>query len=140
MCDFDTLLAWMHEGELERFAECLAEAPETWTTACDEEGWTLLHHAAECGDICFMELLLSRGADPNLKSGSGYYPFYVTIETGTYSRAIAELFIAKGARVGSELHEAILLQDTKRCEELISKGFDLECTDTIDSLWSISFQ
>ena len=37
----------------------------------NEEGYTLLHFAAEAGDMTVVKALLARGANPNIKSKSG---------------------------------------------------------------------
>lgn len=129
MTDFHTLLEVMNAGELPLFKELIEKESAKWIHFSDDEGWNLLHHAAEYGDISFIRFLLDAGVNPNQKSHSGYYPFYITIETGTYTREIAELFISRNAYVGSDLHKAILIQDTEKCKSLISAGFDLECTD-----------
>ncbi|MGL5787692.1 MAG: ankyrin repeat domain-containing protein [Bacteroidales bacterium] len=129
MTDFHTLLELMYAGEYQLFKESFEKDPARWIDLCDEEGWNLLHHAAEYGDIEIIRFLLDAGVNPNHKSHSGYYPFYITIETGTYTPEIAELFISRQAYVGSDLHKAILTQDTEKCKSLISASFDLECTD-----------
>lgn len=126
---YKTLLELLHEGRFEEFTYAFSEAHGSFINETDEEGWTLLHHAAESGDISFMQFLISEGADINARSCSGYYPFYITIETGTYTPEIAELFISHGARVGGALHQSVLMQDIALCEHFISTGFDLELTD-----------
>lgn len=126
---YNALLELLREMRYEEFTSAFRQAAEPPLNETDSEGWTLLHHAAELGDIRFMKFLIQAGADINARSSSGYYPFYITIETGTYTPEIAELFISHGARVGSALHQAVLLQDVALCQHFISTGIDPELTD-----------
>lgn len=127
--NYKILLDFLYETRYEEFVAGFHEAPDTMVSETDEEGWTLLHHAAELGDIGFIGFLIEQGADVNAQSLSGYYPFYITIETGTYTPEIAELFISNGARVGSPLHQAVLIQDLSLCEHFISTDANKELTD-----------
>ncbi len=45
------------------------------------EGWTLLHYAAESGNLAMVKLLLERGADPTLKTKWGSTPYDVAGQT-----------------------------------------------------------
>lgn len=49
------------------------------------EGWTLLHYAAESGNLEMVKLLLQRGADPTLKTKYGSLPYEVA--SGTMIKA-----------------------------------------------------
>lgn len=50
-----------------------------------EEGYTLLHNAADAGNLEMVQALLARGADPNLKTAAGLKPYDVA--TGTMVKA-----------------------------------------------------
>lgn len=126
---YKSLLELLRETRYEEFTTAFCEFPGSIVSETDEEGWSLLHHAAELGDINFIRFLIEQGADVNAKSLSGYYPFYITIETGTYTPEIAELFISNNARVGSPLHQAVLLQDISLCQHFISTDANKELTD-----------
>lgn len=45
------------------------------------EGWTLLHYAAEAGNLEMVKALLERGADPTLKTKYGSLPYDVASAT-----------------------------------------------------------
>ncbi|WP_299645458.1 ankyrin repeat domain-containing protein [Sphingomonas bacterium] len=47
----------------------------------NDEGWTLLHFAAEQGNLEMVKLLLARGADPTLKTTRGSTPYQVASAT-----------------------------------------------------------
>lgn len=48
----------------------------------NEEGYTLLHFAAEAGDLELVKAMLARGADPNAKNNSvGYTPYQMAYST-----------------------------------------------------------
>lgn len=46
-----------------------------------EEGYTLLHYAADAGNLEMVKALLARGANPNLKSNIGSTPYDMAIGT-----------------------------------------------------------
>jgi hypothetical protein len=45
------------------------------------EGYTLLHYAAEAGDLATVKALLERGADPRIESNSGFSVYEMAIGT-----------------------------------------------------------
>lgn len=51
-----------------------------------EEGYTLLHSAADAGNLEMVNALLARGANPNLKTAAGLKPYDVA--TGTMVKAV----------------------------------------------------
>lgn len=50
-----------------------------------EEGYTLLHYAAEMGDAALIRALLERGADPRIESNSGFSVYEMAV--GTMAKA-----------------------------------------------------
>ncbi|MGX7951650.1 ankyrin repeat domain-containing protein [Tsuneonella sp. HG249] len=58
------------------------------------EGWTMLHYAAEAGNLEMVKALLERGADPTLKTKYGSLPYEVAGST-MVKAAIASAVEAK---------------------------------------------
>lgn len=63
-----------------------------------EEGYTLLHYAAEMGDAALIRALLARGADPRIESNSGFSVYEMAVGT----MAKAEIRKAVAALNGGE--------------------------------------
>ena len=59
----------------------------------NDEGWTLLHYAAEANNLEMVSALLQRGADPNAKTKWGSTPYEVA------SASMVKAAIAKAAQV-----------------------------------------
>jgi len=95
----------------------------------DEEGWASIHFAVENGDVELCRLLIEYGVDVNIRTLSGYTPFHIMIETGTYSLELATLLINSGAHVGHDIHKALYLQDIKLVEQIISSGVSIDTPD-----------
>lgn len=60
------------------------------------EGWTLLHYAAEAGNLAMVKALLARGADPTARIHSGSSVYQVALGTMVQ----AEIAAAVEARTG----------------------------------------
>lgn len=98
-------------------------------TEKDENGWILLHHAAEQGSVDAMRYLIERGSDVNARTNTGYTPLYIAIETGVFSTDIAELLITHGADVGSLLHKAVLLNKINLVNDALPGCTDINLKD-----------
>ncbi len=64
-----------------------------------DEGYSLLHYAADAGNLEMVRALLARGADPSLKSRSGSTPYQMAI--GTMVQAEIRKAMAQASTVGS---------------------------------------
>ncbi|XP_075104124.1 uncharacterized protein LOC107778106 isoform X1 [Nicotiana tabacum] len=66
----------------------------------DEEGWVPLHSATSSGNVEIVEILLSRGADVNLKNDGGRTALHYAASKGRVK--IAELLISHGAKINAK--------------------------------------
>ena len=89
-----------------------------------------LHQAVVEGDIDQVNLLISKGADVNMKNRMGWSPLHTAIQNRR--QAIVEPLIAKGANVNAKdnrgqtpLHVAVNLGQKEVVELLIAKGADV---------------
>jgi uncharacterized protein len=131
-CDINTAA---HTGDLERVRELLDEAPSLANRVGDHIGYYLgagapLKNAAARGHIEIVNLLLERGADPNLPE-EGIAPhghaLYSAVYNGHYE--IARLLLEKGAypnppveSSADALSIALMNKDEKMVELLCSYG------------------
>uniref|UniRef100_A0A7N2R224 Uncharacterized protein n=1 Tax=Quercus lobata TaxID=97700 RepID=A0A7N2R224_QUELO len=65
--------------------------------SADEEGWAPLHSAASIGNLEIVEVLLSRGADINMKTDGGRTALHYAASKGWMK--IAEILISQGAKI-----------------------------------------
>jgi len=65
-------------------------------------GDTALMVAAEVGDDIIVEVLLARGADPNIKNKRGVFPLYIAAQNGHIG--ICKLLLDKGAEIDEITH------------------------------------
>ena len=86
-----------------------------------EEGYTLLHNAADAGNLEMVQALLARGADPNLKTAAGLKPYDVA--TGTMVKAALAKAMNAPAMVSTRPAKAAHLHD--RGEIAVGKRADL---------------
>ena len=70
----------------------------------DQQGRTLLHYTGSRGQIDMIELLLEKGADPNIKDKNGNTPLHWCGHVD-----IVELLISYGARVDERLVPVVIL-------------------------------
>ncbi|CAH9101014.1 unnamed protein product [Cuscuta europaea] len=66
----------------------------------DEEGWVPLHSAASSGNIDIVEILLSRGANVNLKNDGGRTALHYAASKGHLR--IAEILISHNAKINAK--------------------------------------
>lgn len=94
-------------------------------------GATLLHLAAEMGQVDVARYLLEQGIDPDVRDEDGTPPLHMAAESS--SSGVAELLIACGADVNSRdntgytaLHEAAYHCNVRVAELLIERGADVD--------------
>lgn len=102
--------------------------------SADEEGWVPLHSAASIGNAEIVEILLSRGADVNLKNDGGRTALHYAASKGWLK--IAEILLSHGAKIDlkdkvgcSPLHRAASTGNSELCELLIEEGAEVDATD-----------
>ncbi|KAJ0095905.1 hypothetical protein Patl1_16732 [Pistacia atlantica] len=94
--------------------------------SADEEGWAPIHSAASIGNTEIVEILLSEGADVNLKNDGGRTALHYAASKGWLK--IAELLITRGAKINSK-DKASSLGNPELCEFLIEEGAEVDATD-----------
>lgn len=77
-----------------KLEETLAKNPSMLSEK-DHKGWTLLHHDALAGSLATVEVLLSRGADPNVLAANGATPLRLAKALGWDE--VAALLLRSGA-------------------------------------------
>ena len=90
------------EGNLDKVKAALGKTPAL-AQATDEEGKTLLFHAATRGKADVVELLLARGADPNVADEKGFTPLYRAALEG--HKDAVRLLLEKGAGPNAKTKE-----------------------------------
>jgi ankyrin repeat protein len=65
--------------------------------AQDDNGWTALHFAAQDHRPAVVEILLQRGANPNLVNSHGNGPLWVALMRSKDDLRIVKLLLAAGA-------------------------------------------
>ncbi|VFQ92247.1 unnamed protein product [Cuscuta campestris] len=100
----------------------------------DEEGWVPLHSAASSGNAEILEILLSRGADVNLKNNGGRTALHYAASKGHLK--IAEVLVKHGANINAKdkvgctpLHRAASTGNSTLCEFLIEEGAEVDEVD-----------
>ncbi|MBA0721475.1 hypothetical protein Golax_009016 [Gossypium laxum] len=101
-----------------------AAADESVVNGIDEEGWAPIHSAASIGNLEIMEILLSKGANVNVKNDGGRTALHYAASKGWLK--IAELLISHGC---TPLHRAASTGKSALCELLIEEGAEVDATD-----------
>ncbi|MBA0746500.1 hypothetical protein Gogos_009010 [Gossypium gossypioides] len=99
-------------------------ADESVVNGIDEEGWAPIHSAASIGNLEIMEILLSKGANVNVKNDGGRTALHYAASKGWLK--IAELLISHGC---TPLHRAASTGKSALCELLIEEGAEVDATD-----------
>ncbi|GLT27956.1 hypothetical protein SLA2020_029190 [Shorea laevis] len=109
-------------------------ADESVVNSADEEGWAPIHSAASIGNVEIMEILLSKGADINLKNNGGRTALHYAASKGWLK--IAELLISHSAKINAKdkvgctpLHRAASTGNSELCELLIEEGAEVDAVD-----------
>lgn len=111
----------------------------------NDEGYTLLHVAADQNNLAMVELLLARGADPAIKSQTGSTAFSMASGTMVRSKikaamdgrvkgapALAPVAVAAAAGSGDfdKIRHAIGIKDNETAIAEINKGIDINMQTT----------
>ena len=84
-----------------------------------------LHFAVMRGDRQIVELLLSKGGNINAKNRNGSTPLFEAMKsTAADSKEVAELLVAKGAKVPA-LHLAAYMGDMEKLKQCLQDGIDI---------------
>ena len=118
------LLDAAKEGNIEAVKQHLANGADV---NAKDDGWTPLHNAAGYSTKEMVELLISNGANVNVKNEDEWTPLH-----DAASKEVAELLIAKGADMDAKdkdnwtpLHKAAFGGHMEIVELLIAEGADV---------------
>jgi ankyrin repeat protein len=99
----------------------------------DEEGKTILHRAAEEGNLELVKYLVSKGFDVSARDKNGYTPLFSAAER---SLKVLKYLVSKGGDINvrnkyglSLLHGAAAALNLEVVKYLISKGLDVNAKD-----------
>ncbi|CAL5409329.1 unnamed protein product [Camellia sinensis] len=112
-----------------------ADPSVTGINSADEEGWAPLQFAASSGNVEIVEILLSSGADVNLKNNGGRTALHYAASKGWLK--IAEILLSHGANINLKdkacwmhpLHRAASTGNSELCELLIEEGAEVDAID-----------
>lgn len=103
-------------------------------TATDKEGKSVLHHAAESGNVGVIETFIRLGADVNRVDSKGKTALYYAVHSGSIN-AMNEL-VRLGADVNhrdnkgkTALHDAVQSGSVNVINALVGLGADVNCID-----------
>lgn len=117
--DFERIGAHIREGQI-GLAMGLLERDETLIRACDRNGATLLHLAAQAGSEEIVAWLLARKADPDHPDSQGFTPLdRAAFAAGQHFPAVAQRLLAAGAPL--TIRAAVALGDQEGVRELAGR-------------------
>ncbi|KAI8010615.1 26S proteasome non-ATPase regulatory subunit 10 [Camellia lanceoleosa] len=106
----------------------------TGINSADEEGWAPLHSASSSGNLEIVEILLSSGANVNLKNNGGRTALHYAASKGWLK--IAEILLSHGANINlkdkvgcTPLHRAASTGNSELYELLIEEGAEVDAID-----------
>ena len=104
-----------------------------------QSGEAALHIVAKRGDTTYVNYLLARGADPNIRDGQGNTPLLVAVNNGASS--VIDLLVKGGANVNlgngsgeTPLIRAVQRRDLSLVRILLAAGADPDQSDRIAGL------
>lgn len=123
------------KGDIETVGRMLDQEPKLLTMVNDQrEKVTLLHLAAYSAHDALIELLLERGADPNLKDARNQTPLFGAASSGN-PRSI-QVLVASGARVDARnaggdtpLHRAVVERRLDNARVLLDSRADVNAVN-----------
>ena len=99
-------------------------------------GETALHIVVKRGDTTYLNFLLAKGADPNIKDNKGTTPLLIAATTG--ATEMIQLLLAKGANVNlgnssgeTPLIRAVQSRDLATARMLLTAGADPDQPDVL---------
>ena len=116
-------------GDLKAVSSALEFDP-TCINQCDRKGLTALHHAARCGHVELIEVLIESGADMHAANRHGHVPLSIAVEERQIEST--ERLLALGADPnargghyrGTVLHRAVLHRSLPIVKELLNAAAD----------------
>jgi len=124
----------IRDGNINKVQSMLEENPKLLNSKYSPEGETLLHWAVRRGNKELVELLITNGAEKDLKNKGGYTPLDYIGRPIPYRsenhREIAKFLIAKGARCRKGFLQDVLMIGWYDVAMLvIDKGVDVNTKD-----------
>jgi len=124
-----------YQGDLNKIKSLLEKDPNLANTKNATFGRTPLHWAAQEGQKEVVELLITKGADPNGKDKWGYTPLHRAAAAG--HKEVAELLVTNGADVNAAddqqgltpLHIAVIKGDGSIVELFVARGADVNAAN-----------